>query len=803
MNILVTTSHSFLAIDIDSGSAKVIDRGRGLYYGIAISDQKIFVAARGQHIVPKELRGTEDGSILIFDYDMNFKKSIKAPFPLRDMHQITYHAGRLWVTCSYDDMIAIYDGENWKKWYPCLENADLPDQYHFNSILFDGDKILVLAHNYGQSEIWICSLPDLQVERKVSLGYLAHNIWKINGVLYTCSSGSGSIESTAGFKVDVGGFPRGVAITDDLICLGVSEDVEQDRRDTTSGSIQIFNRNWDFLKQIKLLKEGVVLEIRIPGFKDICCPHIQGRSVDIAHAEWIAFPIITCDRHQRYERGVEEPMSSPPATNRTFFDGALDQDELERILQRIDENLALRPLLHNQLDDPASAEIAGAPPPLPSVADVPSRLHRLHMMRAPLFAIKGRSLRDQLKRLLNLPIRLFGHRQTRFNQELLELLGLLHTQLQGLYQHAEYHAQVGQLVQQLQAQIHDLNAKVDTLAEQHDNVRGRLTQAVANQNTFVADQQAQAALLEQLTADQQTQALHLRQLASDQEAQIAQVAQLAVDQQDQYNRLEQLAADQHNLGTRLEQAATAEQGQHEWLERMAAGQQGQHKWLEQLAADQHGQYKWIQLLQRKQEAVALSVREIQEQLALHPDLEQSLSEPRIVNPESYHQRLAAMGQQIKVNLGCGEKPLPDYINVDIRELPDIDVVADARYLPFETGTVAELASAHLVEHFREHQLSTRIVPYWKSLLRPGGLLRIVCPNWAAILEQLNHNQMSFADFKLLTFGAQDYQGDDHFAMYTPQTLSDLLISCGLTRVEVLATDRMNGICPEMELLGYV
>jgi hypothetical protein len=78
----------------------------------------------------------------------------------------------------------------------------------------------------------------------------------------------------------------------------------------------------------------------------------------------------------------------------------------------------------------------------------------------------------------------------------------------------------------------------------------------------------------------------------------------------------------------------------------------------------------------------------------------------------------------------------------------------------------------------------------------------VCPNWAAMLERLRDGRMSLGDFKTVTFGLQDYPGDDHFAMYTPETLSELLRGCGFERVEVVARERMNGACPEMELVAW-
>ena len=204
---------------------------------------------------------------------------------------------------------------------------------------------------------------------------------------------------------------------------------------------------------------------------------------------------------------------------------------------------------------------------------------------------------------------------------------------------------------------------------------------------------------------------------------------------------------------------------------------------------------WITVLQRKYQGVSLEARELSERSATIP-------EPRIVDPDAYAARLAEMGSAVRVNVGCGEKPIAGYLNVDLRPLPDVDVLADANRLPFEPGTLDELASAHLVEHFREHHARTRLLPYWKSLLRPDGRLRIVCPNWAVMLERLHDGRMTLAEFKLVTFGWQDYEGDDHFAMDTPETLRELLIAVGFRRVEVLADVRMDGLCPEMELVAH-
>jgi hypothetical protein len=76
---------------------------------------------------------------------------------------------------------------------------------------------------------------------------------------------------------------------------------------------------------------------------------------------------------------------------------------------------------------------------------------------------------------------------------------------------------------------------------------------------------------------------------------------------------------------------------------------------------------------------------------------------------------------------------------------------------------------------------------------------VICPNWEEMSRRLADGTLSWDEYKLLTFGLQDYDGDDHFAMYTPETLARTLRAGGFTDVEVVIADRQNGICPEMEL----
>ncbi len=67
-----------------------------------------------------------------------------------------------------------------------------------------------------------------------------------------------------------------------------------------------------------------------------------------------------------------------------------------------------------------------------------------------------------------------------------------------------------------------------------------------------------------------------------------------------------------------------------------------------------------------------------------------------------NQILTQVGRDIRLNLGCGRSPIPDWTNLDSVALPGVDVVADleAASLPFEDDSVTEIAASHLLEHVR-------------------------------------------------------------------------------------------------------
>src|SRR5262249_28185646 len=73
--------------------------------------------------------------------------------------------------------------------------------------------------------------------------------------------------------------------------------------------------------------------------------------------------------------------------------------------------------------------------------------------------------------------------------------------------------------------------------------------------------------------------------------------------------------------------------------------------------------------------------------------------PRILAREKV--KAAQDSGVLRLSIGCGSTGDQEYVHVDRRERPGVDVLAEADALPFGRGSVDEIFSSHLVERFPE------------------------------------------------------------------------------------------------------
>lgn len=89
---------------------------------------------------------------------------------------------------------------------------------------------------------------------------------------------------------------------------------------------------------------------------------------------------------------------------------------------------------------------------------------------------------------------------------------------------------------------------------------------------------------------------------------------------------------------------------------------------------------------------------------------------------------------MKLHLGCGKRYVPGFVHVDLADFPHIDHRSDVRRLPMFENEIAELIYAcHVIEYFDRSEVHD-VLREWYRILKPGGVLRVAVPDFAALVE---------------------------------------------------------------------
>lgn len=158
---------------------------------------------------------------------------------------------------------------------------------------------------------------------------------------------------------------------------------------------------------------------------------------------------------------------------------------------------------------------------------------------------------------------------------------------------------------------------------------------------------------------------------------------------------------------------------------------------------------------------------------------------------------------MKLNLGCGDKPLGGYTNVDLtscrkginnRNGSDLDVVeCDIKNLNIFADNIAdEILSVHVIEHFYYYEIH-EILREWKRVLKPGSKLVIETPNLLTackliVEDPINNTIPHFPEGKRAMWPLYGNPGERdplmcHKWLYTPNSLANLLNECGFVGIK--------------------
>ncbi len=142
---------------------------------------------------------------------------------------------------------------------------------------------------------------------------------------------------------------------------------------------------------------------------------------------------------------------------------------------------------------------------------------------------------------------------------------------------------------------------------------------------------------------------------------------------------------------------------------------------------------------------------------------------------------------MKLNLGCGDKILPGYVNVDVapsRAGQQPDTICDLRSLkPFEDASADEVLAVHVVEHFWRWEV-VEVLREWARVLKPGAPMILECPNLQSACEHFLRDPDDLKRTMWVFYGDPNWRDPlmVHRWGYTPRSLAKIMGQAGLVEI---------------------
>jgi predicted SAM-dependent methyltransferase len=145
---------------------------------------------------------------------------------------------------------------------------------------------------------------------------------------------------------------------------------------------------------------------------------------------------------------------------------------------------------------------------------------------------------------------------------------------------------------------------------------------------------------------------------------------------------------------------------------------------------------------------------------------------------------------MKLHLACGNRKLPNFINIDIRETCSTDKVMDVTALPFAEKSVETIYTCGFLEHlgknnnlefFRKTSWKDAL-RHWYKILKPGGLIFISTVDFEAVCKEYLENK-DLESLIGITIGGQKNEEDLHGMLFDYKILKDVLSEIGFVDIQ--------------------
>lgn len=134
---------------------------------------------------------------------------------------------------------------------------------------------------------------------------------------------------------------------------------------------------------------------------------------------------------------------------------------------------------------------------------------------------------------------------------------------------------------------------------------------------------------------------------------------------------------------------------------------------------------------------------------------------------------------MKVNIGCGNQKLPDYINIDLDPLVEPDVVDDAvNYLKDKRGLVDKVVLFHTLEHIAKMDWPGLFAAV-SGALKIGGEFLLSFPEFPICAKNYIENKQGKQEFWEATiFGRRISPSDAHVCACERAKIAEILVGFG-------------------------
>ena len=139
---------------------------------------------------------------------------------------------------------------------------------------------------------------------------------------------------------------------------------------------------------------------------------------------------------------------------------------------------------------------------------------------------------------------------------------------------------------------------------------------------------------------------------------------------------------------------------------------------------------------------------------------------------------------MNLHLGCGNKKLPNFVNVDIVKTDVTDIVDDVSTLKsFNNNSVNLIYACHVLEHFKRKEYKS-VLQRWTELLIPSGILRLSVPDFRKAANLYLKNLYPLNELLGFLQGGQTHGYNFHYMNLHFNILENDLRNLGYKNIEI-------------------